>query len=120
EALDQHLLEPCREAQHRELLRDFVRDVENASAALQVLQANSTDPQTLLREDTNQNLMGVAEIIRSLGLQKLTCSQARNLFDTRKSAETTLSAAQHCMATLQALLGSPAPLDGHGAALVLN
>jgi hypothetical protein len=118
--LDGYLLEPCRGAECRAMLWEFVRDVENAAALFQTLGEVAAHPEVLLRDDTLQGLTTAFEVIKAFELQKLTCSQLRNVLASRKAAETILSEAGDCLSKLETALSCQSTLDAQGARLVLN
>jgi superfamily I DNA and/or RNA helicase/very-short-patch-repair endonuclease len=120
QALNQHLLETCREVRGRAMLQDFARDIENASATLRVLDGSTARPQAMLQSEVTRNLADTFEVITALGLQKCTHSQLRDIFERGKAAETALSEAESSFSALQTLLGCQAPFDTHGVALLLN
>jgi very-short-patch-repair endonuclease len=119
-AVNKCLLAPSRDVRNRAILQGFARDVENATAARRQLKTAVAHYESLLRADVAQALAGAFQTAGALALQKCTCSQLRDLFESRKAVETALSEGQDCFVALQAFLGCQTDFDNPGVELVLN
>jgi very-short-patch-repair endonuclease len=120
QTVDGSIIELCRDAAKREILRSFIQDIENASARFGALRSTFKDPTRLLHEEQIQNLQSAFETIVSLQLQGRTVVLLREVLIGGRTVETKLSEVELALASVNNFLGTEAIADLRGMTLLLS